>query len=198
MNQKGEVTLFAILILVILSGLMTLAGLQLEQSFRILQARTKIFLCVKETNQEMKSYLRFMGRTNWAIKNTNKVRLIMLIIPGLQGASLQADKIKKTLKHLQNLQLIKHLSTMTKLKGQGCPLDPALYMTPFQISASGYKRDFNEAAIIRTPTWTYHFIKLPYYLDVSYDIKGLESIHPKFTYQAEEKAGMLSSLFSSR
>ena len=69
MNQKGEVTLITTLLMFILLGIVLLSSLELKSSFRKLQRRTELFLCVKETKGEINLFLKFMGRTNWAIKN---------------------------------------------------------------------------------------------------------------------------------
>jgi hypothetical protein len=88
MNQKGEAILFCVLILVILSGLFTLCGLELERSFTQLQTRTTLFLCAKETKTEVKKYMTLMGRSNWALKHLSQAQLVAMMIPGLQGVAL--------------------------------------------------------------------------------------------------------------
>ncbi len=122
MNQKGETILFFVLILVVISGLFTLCGLELQRSFSLLQKRTNLFICVKQTKGEIHRYLDFMGKTNWALKNSSKAQLIATLIPGLQGIALNAEKMKKTLKHLQTGSLINYQAKILQLKIQGCQI----------------------------------------------------------------------------
>jgi hypothetical protein len=103
MNQRGEALLFCILILTLLSGLLTLCGLELHRSYKQLEKRTKFFLCIKESKGELKQFLHGMGRTNWMIKNTSRAQYLFAVIPGLQGASLKARKIKKILQFLNQI-----------------------------------------------------------------------------------------------
>lgn len=198
MTQKGEVTLFGVLLLVVISGLLTLCGLELEKGFRTLKRRTGLFLCVKETKGELQRYLIFMGRTNWALENIGKAQLIAVLIPGLQGVGLEADKMKKVIKALQNSTLPLYLGRLKELKNRGCPLDPQMLLTPFRLATSGYKRELSEAASLRKKQWTYHFLKTPYLLTLNVEASSLVSIHPKISFEAREKGVILSSLFSSQ
>lgn len=198
MNQKGEATLFTILVLVAISGLLTLCGLELERNLRLIKHRTSLFLCVKETKGELQRYLKFMGRTNWALKNVSKAQLVAVFVPGLQGLALEADKAKKIIKAAQNSTLPLYLAKLRQLQRQGCPLDPRMFATPFELSTSGHKRDIDEAAILRKKQWTYSFLKTPYLLTLSIEDTGMNSLRPRITFEAQEKGAMLSSLFSSQ
>lgn len=198
MNEKGEVTIFCVLILVALSGLLTLTGLELQRSFRLLQNRTELFLCVKETKGEFNNYMKFMGRTNWLLKNTSRAQLVMFLIPGLQGAAMNADRLKRVVKHIQNATLVVYTKKMIDLKNKGCPLDPQMLLTPFELSLKGYKRGIDDTAILRKKEWTYYFLKKPYLLTLKINAQGFERIHPEIKYKAMEKGAMLSSLLSSR
>lgn len=198
MNQKGEATLFGVLLLVVMSGLLTLCGLELEKSLRTLKRRTTLFLCVKETKGELQRYLKFMGRTNWALENIGKAQLVAVFIPGLQGAALEADKLKKMIKAMQNSTLPLYLARLKELKSKGCPINPQMLMTPFMLTASGYKRDVTEAATLRKRQWTYNFLKTPYLLTLDVEANALTAIHPQVSIEAREKGAILSSLFSSQ
>lgn len=197
MNQKGEATLLSILLLIGIMGIITLTTLKLKNSFRLLERRSHLFLCVKETKGELNRYLEFMGRSNWGIKNANRASLIMTFIPGFQGGAAAADKVKKTLINLQNLALIPYLKKIKQLQAKGCPLDPRMLITPFELNLQGYQRDSEDGAKLRMATWTYLFLKSPYLLKLKVNPGQLESIHPQISFQATESAEKLSSLWSS-
>lgn len=198
MNQKGEVTLMSVLIVLGLMGLVLLCGLELRKNFKLLEKRTKLYLCVKETKGEHHEFLEFMGRTNWGIKNINRLALIMLFIPGLQGVAANADRAKEVLKSLQTLRLISYLKTLSSLRNKGCPLDPRMFMTPYKLGGSIFQRDVEGAAILKEKEWTYYYFSKPYLLNLKVNARGLEATKPRIEYLAEEKGGKLSSLLSSR
>lgn len=198
MKQKGEGLLFCVLVLMALSGLTFLCALELKKSFSLLEKRTHLYLCAKETKGELMLYLTLMGRTNWAIKNLNRIKLITMIIPGLQGVSGNADKARRVLQSYQNYKLLSYMNTLRVLKGKGCFLDPQLFITPFMLNAVGYQRDNEGAALIRKTKWTYFYLEKPYLLSHEIDLGGFQSLKPKITSVTKEKAAVLSSLWSLR
>lgn len=197
MNQKGEAILFCVLILVILSGLFTLCGLELERSFSQLQTRTTLFLCAKETKTEFKKYMTLMGRSNWALKHLSQAQLVAMMIPGLQGVALKASKLKKALKTIQHIALGKYILTLKALKLKGCPVNPEIFQTPFYLSGLTYRRDQKGAAIIRKKQWTYPFMKNPYLLNLKINATQFEAPFPKVYFTAQEKREMSYSPFFS-
>jgi hypothetical protein len=194
MNQKGEGILFCLFILVVLSGLLTLCGLELERSFRLLQKRTHLFLCVKETKLEIYHYLKLNGRTNWALNHLAEAQLVAMFIPGLQGMALNAEKLKKALKTIQNVTLATYLNKMTKLKMKGCPIDHRMVITPFILTLTGYQRGAQGQIKLRRQKWTYSFVKPPYQLQLAINAESWESPHPVIRFQAKETGVILSSL----
>jgi hypothetical protein len=198
-NQKGEATLFCVLILVALSGLLTLCGLELQKNFSLLKKRTELFLCVKETKGELNHFLLRTARLNWVIKNTTRAQMVAVFFPPLWTAVGSAEKIKRVTKGLQLASLGIFEGKLIKLKGQGCSLDPRLFVTPYELGKDfGYTRTLEGAAKLRKKKWTYYFIDRPYGLSLTVDATGAEGFMPKIKYQAEEKMGTLSSLLSSR
>jgi len=197
MNQRGDVTLTALLFLIALSALVSLSALELHRSFSLLKKRTQLFLCTKETKGEMHEFLRFMGRTNWALQNLEKAKLVMLVIPGLQGGAMKAHKTKKILKRLQNLRLIPYMKKLGQLKSKGCPLDPRLLQTPFHLSATGFQRGKYGEARLRSQKWRYQFVSLPYILELSINASGMISLNPRMEYSSQERGGRLFSHLSS-
>jgi hypothetical protein len=195
-NEKGEATVLTTLLMVVLTGIVLLCALELQKSFSLMKRRTHLFLCVKETKGEVNEFMTFMGRTNWAIKNINRASLIMAFIPGLQGAALDAQKLKKYLKHAQSARLALYLKTLNDLRKKKCSLDPRMFLTPFQIS-TGLKRDGHGAAKLREEKWTYYFLAKPYLLQMEINAKAFESLRPDISYKTEEKGAKLSSLLSS-
>lgn len=69
MNERGDITLTSLFCLILISSLLLLTTLKLRRSFDLLQRRSELFLCAKETSGELERYLTFMGRTNWGIRN---------------------------------------------------------------------------------------------------------------------------------
>jgi hypothetical protein len=189
--------IFCILLIVTLSGLLGLCTLRLEKSLALLKKRTDLFLCVKETKGELKRHLVFMGRTNWALLNTTRAQLIMVLIPGLQGMALNADNVKKTITTLQRAELFFYLTSLGRLKKKGCPLDPRLVLTPFQLAAGDFRRRADKRAILRGQSWKYHFISPPWGIGLHFTNQNLESVQPKVTIQAREIGEKFSFLLPS-
>jgi len=198
-NEKGEATLFCVLILVALSGLLTLAGLELQRNFEQLQKRTELFLCVKEIKGELNDYLRFMGRTNWILKNTSRAQLAAVFFPPLWPYIYNVEKLKKMVKVMQAGDSALYLVKLQKLKSRGCPVDPQMFLTPYRPGKDYFfSRTIEGAAKLRKTKWTYYFFSKPYLLTLKTNAGMSESLKPKLFYQAEEKMGTLSSLLSSR
>lgn len=196
MNQQGDATLLGITALFVLTGVLLLCALELQRSFSHLEKRTLLLLCTKETKGELDRYLKFMGRSNWGIKNINRVKWVMVFFPGLQGAALNAERAKSFLVSLQNSTLILYFKKLAELKSKGCFIDPRLFKTPFELSGKGYARDSLSAAKLRNKKWDYIFVHLPYGLRLSIKTQHLEAIQPKIDYQVEESAAMSSFLSS--
>lgn len=197
MNQKGEMNLVFVLMVAGLSGVMILCALSLQKSFRLLEKRTELFLCAKETEGEIHQFMKFMGRTNWAIKNVEKAKLIMMFIPGLQGGALKAEKAKQTLIYIQNTSLIPYLKKMAEMKSRNCPMDPRIFITPFHLAGFGFQRSADSTAQLRSSKWTYHYVSFPYSLSTDWDANNFEAINPRLKRISRENAARLSSILSS-
>ena len=197
MNERGEMNLFFVLMVVGLSGVMILCALRLQRSFHLLEKRTELFLCTKETEGEIHQYMKFMGRTNLALRNVQVAKFILIFIPGLQGHALAADKLKKLLVTLQNAELILYLKKMAELKTRGCPMDPRILITPFKLNATGYQRSIDKTAILRSSRWNYQYVSFPYAISVDWDARGFEAIMPILKRASKENAAKLSSILSS-
>ena len=198
MNQRGDVTLVSCLALFAMMCLVLLCSLELRKSFKLMEKRTNLFLCVKETKGEHHNFMKFMGRTNWGIKNINRASLIMMFIPGLQGVAADAQKAKKYIQYTQEVRLVSYLQSLAKLKAKSCPLDPRMLLTPFKMGERLLKRDADGAAELKEEKWTYYYFSKPYFLSLKVDASDFESVKPIINYVAEEKMGTLSSLLSSR
>ena len=198
-NQKGEALLFCVLILVVLSGLLSLCGLELQHNYSLMKKRTNLFLCVKETKGELDLYLETMGRLNWLLKNVSRAQVIAVFYPPLFPVVANAEKLKKVAKSIQAARLGLFYGKLVNLKNRGCPLDPRLFLNPYQLGTDyGFKRNMDGSAILRIKKWTYYFSDRPYLLTLKIDASGAEAIIPRLSYQAEEKGAILSSLLSSR
>lgn len=186
-----------VLLVLALGSLLTLSALKLHYSYKLMERRTTLFLCTKEMKGELHRYLVFMGRTNWAIRNTERAKLVMAFIPGLQGGALKAEKLKRALIHAQNVSLIPYVKKIKDLQQKGCPIDPRMLLTPFELSKFTYARDDSRAARLRKNQWSYQLVKLPYSLEVSVNADAWEGLNPHIQYRSSEKLATLSfPLFS--
>lgn len=177
----------ASLLMFILLGIVLLSSLELKSSYRKLQRRTELFLCVKETKEELNLFIKFIGRTNWAIKNINKAKLIMMFLPFAPATTLNAQQLKNFLIHAQNIRLISYMNSLKNIKVKGCQFEPRLYITPFELIVGSFKRDQAKSVILRKKKWNYIFYSSPYALELKIDGAGWENSSPKIKYFSEEK-----------
>ncbi len=182
MNQRGDVSLVAVSLLFAMTGLLTLASVELQRSFRLLERRTELFLCVRELNGELNELLRVSGQANWGIRNAQRASVLAIFIPGLQGAAAGAEKVKSLLQQFQNAKIALYLKHILHLQRRGCPLDPRMLGTPF-----GLNRDHEGALRLKERTWTYRYFSSPYLLSVESKARNWEAINPKLEYQSTEK-----------
>lgn len=197
MNQRGEMNLVFVLIVVALTGVMILCALRLQRSFSLLQKRTELFLCAKETEGELVRYMTFMGRTNWALKNIRRVQLIAVLFPALLPIAGNAEKVRKAIQLLQDLSLIPYMKKLSELKSRGCPLDPRLLKTPFELGGFGYRRGSYGRAKLRNVKWTNYYVSYPYSVSVEWNASAYEAVWPTLARSSSEKAAKLSSILSS-
>lgn len=197
-NQKGDAILFCVLILVALSGLLTLTGLRLELSLRQMEKRTELFLCVKEAKGELGVFLKTMGRLNWVLKNISRSQMVAVFIPYLWPYVGQAEELKKFVKISQEALLVSYQIKLADLMRRHCPLDPRTFPTPYELGADyGFSRTPEGAAKLKVKTWTYYFSQKPYLISLKVDATYTDAVIPKISYQAEEKMATLSSPLSS-
>jgi hypothetical protein len=168
------------------TGLMILTSLELRRSFLLLQKRTELFLCTKEMKGELNRHLIFMGKMNWALKNLDRLKWVALFIPGLQGASLNAERAKFLIMRWQDIRLALYLKSLGTIKGRGCPLDLRVFKTPFLLGPRGLMRNMNGTTRLRSSSWTYYNINLPYSLALTIKVADLERIKPLLKYQTRE------------
>jgi hypothetical protein len=187
MNQKGEVTLMASLLLFILLGIVLLCSLELKKSFYQLQKRTELFLCFKETKGELNEFIKFTGRTNWAIKNLSRAELIMMFIPLGQTSAISAKNLKNFLIKSQEFRLISYMNRLKNLNSKGCKLDFRMFISPFELATGTFRRDKEQAVILRKKEWSYSFYSKPYFLILKINSQRWENPSPHIKYISEEK-----------
>jgi hypothetical protein len=190
MNQKGDTTMFSIFILMTLSSLMILGTLELQRNLELLKKRTKLFLCTKIAKGELDKHLRFLSRTNWALKNISRAKLLALFLPGFQVASLSSARLKQLIKTYQNLELLRYLNKLREMGLTGCFVDPKMLKTPFEINSSGYNRNVDETTKQREEKWEYRFIHPPYQLNLKIYLPQSKSLKPQIDYSTEERQAM--------
>jgi hypothetical protein len=194
MNQKGEITLLATLLMMGLLGIIILTSLELKKSYLHLEKRTHLFLCVKETKGELQSFMSFIGKVNWGIKNMNKIKLLLTIFPGLQAHSMNAEKMKEYLQKSQDLRVINYLRRLNQLLNKSCPIDPRMLLTPFKMQQTFLKRTHTGLVYLREKEWSYHFINQNYHLELKIKPQVWENLHPKIIYNSKERKVKASSL----
>ncbi len=181
------------LMMLCLSSLVILSALELERSFKKLKNRTTLLLCTKEAKGELDELLTLMGRTNWAIKNVERVKLISMLFPGTQIASKSAEDIKRGIQWIQNIRMVSHLRKIASFKKKGCPLDPYLIQTPFEIRGATLKREQDGSIKLRRSKWTHHFILRPYVIHLNVKLKNWEASSPLLEIYAEDNREKFSS-----
>jgi len=197
MNQKGETTLLAVLLMMSLMGVIILTSLELKKSYLDLERRTQLFLCVKESKGELKELLVFMGKANWGIKNIDRIKLIIAFFPGLQGYAMNAQKIKKYLQQTQDIRLKIHLAKLKNLRNKKCPIDPKMLFTPFKLQYTSLYRDTNGLVTLRKEEWSHLYLKKNYLIELTIKPWDWENLHPKISFQSKEKKVKVSSLWFS-
>jgi hypothetical protein len=197
MNERGEAIVLSILILTLLTGLLSLCGLELQHSFGLMRKRSEIFLCTKELKGELHQHLKVMGQTNWGLKNIKKAQLLSAFIPGIQGVALSGEKLKKMLKGIQTTSLIHFLSVITTLNKRHCPVPVNAYQGAFQFDGVRLKRGLQGEALLRNKKWIYLFYHHPYLLEVRINAIRINELQPQIKYSITEKKVKSFSLSSS-
>ncbi len=190
MNQKGDTTMFSIFFLMTISGLLILGTLELQRNLELLKRRSKLFLCTKIAKSELDKHLRYLSRTNWALKNISRANLLAIFIPGFQGASLSSSRLKKLIKTYQHLELLRYLNKLREMGIKGCSVDPKMFKTPFEINLSGYKRNIDETIKQREEKWEYQFVHSPFQLNLKIHSPKSVNLKPQINYSVEERPAM--------
>jgi hypothetical protein len=192
MNQRGEVGILFAAGLTAMTGLTLLLALELQRDFNLIKKRTHLFLCTKQTKGELVQYLEFMGRTNWALQNINRVQIIAAFIPGLQGAALSSEKAKKLIQRLQDARYLQYKSSVLGLSNKKCPLDPKLIQGPFEMMTLMLKRNSQGLVILRSSSWSHVFYVPPYLIKLNFKAQDWESLRPVIGVSYQESKGSSS------
>jgi len=191
-NERGDMTLLSVVLILGLSGLVILSALELTAALKGLRHRANLILCVKESKGELHQFLKFMGKTNWAIHEANKVKWISLVIPGLQGLSGGAEKVKSALKVAQETNRLFYLKNLALLQSH-CPIDPRMFQTPFELIPSGLKRHLDGTAKLRSNHWTYRYFHKSGLITLEIKNIKLQTIRPNLNYRLLESKVKLPS-----
>lgn len=189
MNQRGEVISLSVLIILVMSSFLILCSLELRKDYKELKERAQLFICTKEFKGELEIFLTQIGKTNWAIKNLDRLSKTSLLIPGLQGASVKSANAKKLLILYQNTLLISYLKKLTSLKGRSCPIRSDFFKTPFHITLSGFKRDQLGGALLRSSELKYSLTVGGNTLLLKSSLSMIENISPKVSINSWEIRG---------
>jgi len=176
MNQRGEITSLLIFILMIFSSLLIYCALKLELNFIHLKKRTNILLCSKIAIQEVIRHVHFISKTNWAIKNAQKIKTVSLLIPGLQGVSLKTENIQIYLKTLQEFEYLRHLENLKKIKHKRCEMTSKTFLTPFKHDLSLYQRDQQQTILQRSSSWEYIFANNPFSIKFILELRDVSQL----------------------
>jgi hypothetical protein len=180
-NQRGEISLMASMVLWISFLLLSLLIYRLELHHRHLKQKLKLDLCAKEVMGISETYWAQMSQLNWGIDNATKVQVVAAVIPGLQGVSMKASKVKQALQRIQEARTVSYLIFLSNLKRKGCPTPLSFYKTPFEYNNFLFKRNKKGVAIMRDRQWNASFSLGKYFLAITYQMPELKTLHPKWT-----------------
>lgn len=187
MNERGEIISLSALLILVLSTFLVLCSLELRREFKELQSRAALFLCAKEFKGELETFLFHIGRTNWTIKNLDRISKISFFIPGLQGASFKSAKAKKIISLYQNSLLISYLKKLGDLKQRSCPIGIEFFKTPYHINLNGFVRDNLGGALLRNSHLSYSLSLGGSTLKLKSDLSHLEALSPRIQFESSEK-----------
>jgi len=108
MNQKGHITLVACLVTFMLSVLLLIATLHSLKTLERIKTRSSTYLCFREQNYYLLSYVKEMSLLNKVILVTNAARFLPepTVIKAAEAAK-KAALIKQSFHHLSYLKKIK-------------------------------------------------------------------------------------------
>jgi hypothetical protein len=187
MNQKGELTLFGILLTMGLTSVFILHSIQLIYNYTLFKRRAEFFICSKKSKILIREHANKIIKANWGIKNSDKIKYLSLFIPGFQGVGLKAEKVKILLKKFQDFELLKFRSKLMKLKIGGCSLEKGIFLSPFKTNASHHLRSTFETAIPQEKIWQIKISHYPFLMTLSFDLKNSESLYPIISTLSEER-----------
>lgn len=107
------------------------------------------YLCIKEYNGVLQSYVSFMQKSNWAIKNIDRIDKVLWPFPSLKLASGATKSIEVALKRMQEVKTISVLQKFVTLKRKNCPISPNALIPPYNV----VKRSPNGEARLRRKKW---------------------------------------------
>lgn len=194
MNQKGEITLTGIILLLTFASLFSLCVLKLHISFSKLEERTELFLCTKTAKEELNLFLIFISKTNWVIQNAKRAKIISVLLPVTYSLYPTVNKFISFIKQIQELKKTIYLKKLIQLKAQGCPVSLKSLKTPFRLIGTQFARDQSGLIILKEREWSYDFQTKNYALKVQVFSVRINTLSPAFRYIVQESRVKLPSI----
>lgn len=177
----------------LLLSLGVLLFLLTHHQFKQMKARGDLMLCLKEVKGELHDFIILTERMNWAIKHIDKAKYLVFI-PGLQAVAANAEKTKKYIQKYQDFTLTQYLLKLTKLKRR-CHMSPSSFMTPYQITVSGFRRHFDGTTQWRNEQWSLQILGQVELAQIQIKDKKSAQQKPQVTYSYSiKKVNALSVL----
>lgn len=166
-----------------------------QYHFQEIKARGELMLCLKETKGELHQFIVSVEKLNWAINHIDKAKYL-IFIPGLQGVAVNAEKAKKLIQRYQDFTLGQYLLKLAGLQKR-CRLSAHAFMTPYQISPKGFKRQFDGTTQWRRDKWNTHILGQLELAQIEIKSKKINRLNPEINYlYSIKKANVWSRLQS--
>jgi hypothetical protein len=178
MNQRGEIGVLCAAGLAAMTGLILLLALELHKEYSLIKRRTHLLLCTKEAKGELLQYLEFMGKTNWALENIQYAQLLAAILPGLQGAALSAEKVKKIIQRVQDVRHLQYKSSLFSLLSKKCPVDQKLLQGPLKTVTLVLRRNSQGLVMLRSSSWSHNLSYYPYHIELKVMAQDWKRLRP--------------------
>lgn len=186
-NDKGNISLAAAALTVILSALLLFFVTKMKLEFKEALYRKESYLCFHYLNIETQNYIKEMSRFNWSLRTAFAAR--NTVVNGVEG-----EVIFKALTLARNARHFYYLKKLAK--NRFCQIPETLsYLRnlPLKIQNTGaLETNVDETSIVRQNKWSYLYYKKPdgirlkksFCLKAEVQMEGAFS--PKSSFQTSE------------
>lgn len=151
-----------------------------EREYSALKERGKLMICLKEVKGESHLFIERIEKLNWGIRNADRAKYLMALFPPLIPVAANAQKAKEVMSQMQNLLLLKYLMKLGQLKIR-CRIHQETFSTPYQITAQGFRRNFEGVTQWRKK-WKIKINSKQEQILVQVNPQTIRSLKPKVQY----------------